>query len=257
MDETETTSGTEPGSNSGNQGGGAPTDAPVVKAEVFTKEQYDTAVAKMRRAAEAEFAKKRDTEWLSSLGVTSIAEAVEKLSKVEQPKAKKSEQEIQVETLTKDFQAKLAEKERLLAEKDKAIQAEAAIRSQEQLRACLLAHVGGTTNPEHALALFGVAPKVSRVIDMVNGKPTVVEDGVPLPHINAEEYVKEVLGKPELAYLRKPTGTAGTITRPANGPKTAPATAITPGRRLSIQEQIDAVVVAGLEHANRANGSGR
>lgn len=252
MSDTDTSDGTAPGSNAGNQGGGAPTDAPAVQvSKTFTQEQYDTALAKMRRAAEAEFAKKRDSEWLNKLGVGSIEDAVERLAQSAPQKSKKSDAEIQIEKVSADFTQKLEMERKARVAAEEALKASAVAREHEQLKSFLLSHVGNTTDPALAMALFGVSYKAPREIRMLDGKPTVYEDDTPLPHIKPEEWVKEVLSKPEHAYLRKPTS-VGSGTRV--GPSAARAPAVAPGRKLSQQEQLDAAVMAGLAHVSGANG---
>lgn len=248
--------GTEPGTNSGNPGSGAPNDAPAgstAPQAIYTQEQFDTASAKTRRAVAAETATKRDREWLEKLGVTSMEEALAKLAAVEQPKPKKTDAEQLAEKMQADFARKLAEKDTALAAAQKALAEEAERRNQEQLRSFLLAHVADTTNPALAMALFGVPFKAQREIRIANGVPVVVEDGTELPHVKPDDWVKELLAKPEFAFLRKPT-VAGGGTRPGAAPAPHSAPASTPPRKLSRNDEIAEVVRVGMASVSGANG---
>lgn len=251
--------GTAPSSNAGPLGGGTPSDVPASSPRVYSQEEFDTNSAKLRAAVTAEATKKRDTEWLQKLGVTSFDEAASKLKQVQeqQQKPEKTEAQIVAEKIQADFQRILAEKDKALADAQQALQAEALRAAEEKRRAFLMAHVQNTTDPALAMALFGVQYTASREIRMVDGKPTVFEDGVALDHVPAEQHVKDTLAKPEFAFLRKPTS-AGSGTRPGAAPSAAPPKpAPVIGRKPTHQELIDIAVAAGLASVNGANGSGR
>lgn len=249
--------GTAPSSNAGTPGGGTPNDVPASTPRVYSQEEFDTNSAKLRAAVTDQVTKKRDGEWLQKLGVASFDEAAAKLKQVQeqQQKPEKTEAQIVAEKIQADFQRIIAEKDKALADAQQALQAEAQRAAEEKRRAFLLQHVHDTTDPALAMALFGVAYTAHREIRMVDGKPTVFEDGVALDHVPAEQHVKETLAKPEFAFLRKPTST-GSGTRPGAGSSpAAPPPAPQLRRGSSMQDEIAVAIAAGV--ASRANGSGR
>lgn len=249
---------TAAGSNAGQLGGGTPNDVPVKPSvRSYSQEEFDTNSAKLRASVTAEVARKRDSEWLEKLGASSFDEVATKLKQVQeqQQKTEKTEAQVVAEKMQADYTRILAEKDRQLAEATTALQAEAQRASEEKRRAFLLQHVADTTDPALAMALFGVQYAAPREIRMVDGKPTVFEDGVALAHVEPADYVKSLLSKPEFAFLRKPTQ-VGTGTRTGNG--SAPVKApVALGRKATHQELLDAAVAAGLASVNGSNGSGR
>lgn len=242
---------------SGGTGGAAPIEAAALSSKKYDDNEVNTFVAKAKREAQTKAAAEVSKALLDKLGVSSIEDALDRLSKVEAPKPKKSEAETIAEKITADYQVKLETERKARIAAEEALKAASAAREAEALRSFLLAHVAGTTDPALAMAVFGVQYKAPREIRLVDGKPTVFEDDTPLPHIDAATYVKETLAKPELGFLRKPTS-VGTGARTGNGSAATATPAVQAQRkRLTAQEQIEVAVAAGLASVSGANGSGR
>ena len=253
-------SGTAPGSNAGQLGGGTPTDVPAAKViRTFTQEEFDTNSAKLRAAVTAETQRKRDSEWLEKLGAASFDEVAAKLKQVQEQKPpEKTEAQIIAEKVAADYEVRLAAERTLRLEAEARDKAKDAKIEQDALRAFVRSRVANTTDPELAVAMFtGMPYAAPRKVGWADGKPVVIEDGVVLAHIDAGKWLDEAVGAPELRFFQKPTS-VGSGARTGNGPAPSPAKApVVAGRRPTHQELLDAAVAAGMASVNGSNGSGR
>lgn len=240
-------------SDTGNQGGGAPTDAPAAQVRTYSQREFDDNAARQKVAITDQVTKRVEAELLKKLGVASITDAAERISKFQETqKPKKSEADQVAEKITADYQARLETERAARLAAEEALKARDAAVAQEQLRSFVLQHVANTTDPALATALFIEQPvHAPRKIRWLDGHPCVFEGETPMAHIDPAEHIAETLKKPELGFFRKPTS-QGSGTRVGSG-SAAASVEQKPRNAVEARKSVSHSIVAAIR--NRGAGA--
>jgi hypothetical protein len=241
---TQGLTGTATPSTPGKDGAGAPGDAPPAE-ETYSLARVKAIAAKEGRVGQAQ----GRAGLLAELGVTNEQELTALLEAGRTVKPAK----------VQDDGARLAEKIKAQADAEKAQLQAQIVALQAATEAAMVRDAvksvlvnanlvdGGA---DLILAAVGIGSQPEFKLVVKDGKVAVVDqDGDPSGK-SVDQFLTEIVkSRP---YLHAPTGTA--TTRTGGEPK---AKSSGPSRKLSVQEQIDSAVAAGMASATGANGSGR
>lgn len=241
---TQGLTGTATPSTPGKDGAGAPGDAPPAE-ELYSLARVKAIAAKEGRVGQAQGRK----ALMDELGVADESElaALLEAGRSVKPAKKQDDGERLAEKIKAQADAEKAQLQAQIA----ALQAatEAAMVRDAAKSVLVNANLvdGGA---DLILAAIGLGAQPEHRLIVKDGKVAVVDqDGDPTGK-SVDQFLTELVkARP---YLHAPTGTA--VVRKDGVPKPKPQG---PQRKLSVQEQLDAAVQAGMAHSAGANGSGR